>query len=293
MIRRIIRGALERCLLLAPPADRAGSTLVLAYHNILPRVQNHGGDRSLHLDLEAFERQLSVIKEEADVVSLDDYSLSARTRSPRVIITFDDAYDGAIRYGVPACIAAGLPCSVFVAPALLGSIPAWDLRASANCWSSKERAAYLTRERGLGGHSQPANSTGGPAPLSHLRIADHSSILEITRSPLVRIGHHTLRHANLAALTTEESIREIRDARAWVKQHFGSAALDWLAYPYGAPPVAASRVIAETKVVGALLVNGGWGLPSNQPATGVPRWNVPSGISEAGFRLRIRGRRLQ
>ena len=78
-----------------------GRALVLAYHNVVPAGERPAGEASLHLPQAEFSRHLDLIARTNDVVPLesilDDVGDSAR---PRVVITFDDAYIGAMSAGL-------------------------------------------------------------------------------------------------------------------------------------------------------------------------------------------------
>lgn len=292
-MRRVLRQLVEQSLMRLPPSDRRGRTLVLAYHNVLPQRLNRGGDRSLHLDLERFERQLTIIRSEAEAVCLSTIREGDQHSVPRVVVTFDDAYDGAIRFGVPACVAAGVPCTVFVAPRLLGMVPFWDTQATLSQWSPARRLEYLNDARGTGGHISPEDWVDDAFDISHLTIAHADAVREVCQSPLVRIGHHTASHSNLGALSFGEALAEIQQGQSWVRENFGSAAINWLAYPYGAAPVEASQIAAAASLDGAFLVGGGWWRNNDDHEPHLPRWNVPAGVSEAGFQLRLRDRSLR
>lgn len=288
-MRRFIRQTVERALHLAPSRVPTGNVLVLAYHNVLPRAINANGDRSLHIDLERFTAHLSILEQEAHVVRLEE-SLAVETETrPRVVITFDDAYDGAIRYALPQCAAKGFPCTVFVAPALLGKVAAWDAFAEARRWSTGERDAYLARDYGLGGHLSFDGNMNEPGTLSHLRIADLSDVEHACQSSLVQVGNHTMNHANLGALDRTQAIAEIEAAQVWIDERFRSSVVSWLAYPYGIPPRQADDVVRACQLKGGMLVRGGWMNPARARVAAIPRWNVPAGISDDGFRLRVRG----
>ena len=91
--RALVRSGVERFA----RRTRRGRTLVLAYHNVLPNGEAVSGDKDLHLPQKEFSLQLDALAETHDVVPIDSIGraspLSAR---PRVVITFDDAYMGAL-----------------------------------------------------------------------------------------------------------------------------------------------------------------------------------------------------
>jgi hypothetical protein len=103
----VLKSAGERLLLLGGPAAISRRAfrhrcLILAYHNILPDGAEPGADRSLHLPRPDFAQHLDQLTRHCEVVSLDAALSGSHppSRRPRVAITFDDAYSGALTAGV-------------------------------------------------------------------------------------------------------------------------------------------------------------------------------------------------
>ena len=120
----ILKSTLESALLrsgLASLVRRSvrGRALVLAYHNVLPDGAAPVGERALHISQHCFAEQLDHIVKVADVVPLGNlFTPSSLDQRPRVVITFDDAYVGAVTVGVTELCQRGLPATIFVAPGL-------------------------------------------------------------------------------------------------------------------------------------------------------------------------------
>src|SRR5690606_8872381 len=76
--------------------------LILAYHNIVPDGIARCGEGSLHLSRTAFTEQLDHLVSTHEIVALD--ALWERRDPgggrPLAVITFDDAYRGAVTLGV-------------------------------------------------------------------------------------------------------------------------------------------------------------------------------------------------
>jgi peptidoglycan/xylan/chitin deacetylase (PgdA/CDA1 family) len=274
-----MRGLVERLLVRVPARHRGGARLVLAYHNVVADASRMGGDRSLHLPAATFEQQLDVVRAEAAVVPLMELLEGEETSFPRVAITFDDAYEGALQHGLSACAARGLPCTVFVSPALLGAIPEWDWRAAGGTWDANARHRFLWDERGFGHHQQ---RVAGDDALVAFSIATLDGVRHAARFPQVTFGNHTMHHANLGALDTADVEAEIHACAEWLDSQSALSTVPVVAYPYGSAP--RSQVPERF----GLLVAGGW-FRAPVPSHAIPRWNVPSGVSMNGFRARLRG----
>jgi len=281
-LRDLVRGGAERALSVAPRRTAPGDRLILAYHNVVPTKAPARGDRSLHLPLDLFEAQLRCLREEADVVPLMDLLRTPAPRSRLVAITFDDAYASALTLGLTACVAQRLPSTVFVAPALLGSVPVWDVAADHGQWSVADRYQFLWQRRGLG-------ETCETEPAA-LRIATEAELIEASHTPGITLGNHTMHHANLGALSTAEAQAELIGAATWLRERMPAVTVPVVAFPYGIEPQDATAAASAAGLEYGLAVTGGWwrqGMAITPLA--VPRWNVPAGISARGFRLRLRG----
>ena len=96
-MRAMLKRWAERALIVSGGAGIAsrrlrGRSIVLAYHNIVPRGTQTRGDSSLHLPQHEFGRQLDVLSQSHDVVTVDELFEKKPNRShARVAITFDEA----------------------------------------------------------------------------------------------------------------------------------------------------------------------------------------------------------
>jgi peptidoglycan/xylan/chitin deacetylase (PgdA/CDA1 family) len=107
------------------------------------------------------------------------------------------------------------------------------------------------------------------------------------RYPGLNLGSHTWSHPNLTRLTDAELAEELTRPLGWLRERFPRV-IPWLTYPYGLTDERVARATGRARYEAALRVDGGWFGPS--PARfSLPRFNVPAGLSSAGFRLRLAG----
>jgi peptidoglycan/xylan/chitin deacetylase (PgdA/CDA1 family) len=265
--------------------------LVLSYHNIVESSGTARGDRSLHLPVDRFSAQLDALADLATVVPLVSLLSNGDPTRIRVAITFDDAYEGALAHGVRECVQRGLPCTVFVAPGLLGRVPFWDRQAEAGRWSAADRERFLIEQRGI----DPAPNTEVTSALGAHRIARLPQLREASQWPGVSLGNHTYDHANLAVLSAVDVASQLERAWLWLSTEVPLALVPVVAYPYGLVPQDLSAMQHVPNTAFGLCVTGGW-MHAYEPAArgtrralSLPRWNVPAGISLQGFRARLRG----
>jgi peptidoglycan/xylan/chitin deacetylase (PgdA/CDA1 family) len=310
MTRPLLKRALEAALLHLGPAvvarsRRRGRALVLAYHNIVPRGESPAGDSSLHLPQGGFARQLDILADACEVVPLasvlaggdGSFAGGAEGRGdarPRVAITFDDAYEGALTAGVEELKARGLPATVFVSPGLLGGRTFWWDATAAGADPAWRREALSTSY----GHPELVRArrlaSGGswnemPA---HARSASAASVRACAALPGMSLGAHGWLHLNFGAAPSDALTEELTAPLPWLHETCpGTMAPSFpLAYPYGIVTDEVASAAAEEGYAHGLRVSGGW-LPRRSVgrSLSLPRLNVPAGLSLDGFRLRLSG----
>lgn len=292
-------GALWSGVPRAMRALRRGDVLVLAYHNIVPTGEAAAGDRSLHLPQASFAAQLDALMRTHDVIPLE-LALAGHTgHRPAAVITFDDAYQGAVTAGVAELAARGLPATIFVATAFLNggdfwwdaltapgaSAPAPGLRARALA----ECAGLDARVRELAAREHLAVVT---APPPHARGAGEPDLISAAAVKGITMGSHTHRHPNLARLAGDELHAELERPLAWLRARFSNV-IPAISYPYGLSSPDVERAAAAAGYTAGFRIDGGWFTRGASNPFALPRLDVPSGLSAAGFSLRGAGARLR
>jgi len=278
-------------------ALRRGRALVLAFHNIVPDGERPVGDTSLHLPQRSFARQLDLLVNTHDVVPLADLArVPDRGARPRLVLTFDDAYRGAVTAGIAEVARRGLPATIFVAPAFIGGGSFWwDVFADAQVGALEPgtRQEALDRFAGRDRDIQPwAMERGLPRQQLpwHATVADDAELAQATRAPGVTLGSHSWSHPNLTRLPEPALREELERPLAWLRQR-ALPMVPWLAYPYGLTSTVVREAAAAAGYEGALRVDGGW-VPTGGESRdwhALPRLNVPAGMSPANLALRASG----
>ncbi|HEV8448905.1 MAG TPA: polysaccharide deacetylase family protein [Gemmatimonadaceae bacterium] len=270
--------------------------LVLAYHNIVPTGEVAEGDATLHLPQREFAQQLDAIRRTHDVVPLASIFDAPGVRGrPRVVITFDDAYAGALDAGLRELARRDMPSTVFVAPGLLGRVTWWDALSRPGGAGLPEavRNHALVELAGKGdGVVSWAKSSGNfPAELQRRpRIARLEEIERAVAESRVTLGSHTWSHPNLRALTDADVREELSSSFEWLRAWFPDATIPWLSYPYGFWSEPVRDIAAEVGYAAAVRVEGGWVAAEGARAPyEIPRLNVPFGMSVNGLSLRLAG----
>lgn len=290
-LKSLMEKALRRSF--GDPARMRSRALILAYHNVVPDGFEGQGDRSLHLALSLFRRQLDLLQAHCRVTSLPDlleYGPGLDRLS--VAITFDDAYVGAVELALPELAQRGLPATLFVAPGLLGARSFWwdELAQGPGGLSATRRRAALDTHQGRSDAVRAAfhDPRSGTSLPQWYACAEETPVRSLAHSEGLTLGAHSWSHPNLTRLTAQELIPELTRPLEWLAST-NARTLRALAYPYGlhSPEVQAAARAAGYDA--ALRVEGGWLGREAGDRLAVPRFNIPAGLSEDGFMLRLSG----
>ena len=278
-------------------AVRRGGAAVLAYHNVVPDDAIPAGDRSLHLRRSDFIQQLHHLRESFDVVALGElvHEPGRQSGKPRIAITFDDAYHGALTLGVEELRRLGLPATVFVAPALLSDSAFWWDVVADPALGEVEPALRDRVLRELGGRGKEIlHGDGGPAsaPLTrcHRPGTTADVVAALDRHPGLTLGAHSWSHPNLAAVSDAELERELQLPLEWLARTTDRW-LPVIAYPYGLTSPRVAEAAADRGYVAGWRATGGWMRTTSRWMLECPRVTIPAGVSSDGFRLLVAGLR--
>ncbi|MCO4100707.1 MAG: polysaccharide deacetylase family protein [Gemmatimonas sp.] len=276
---------------------RRGRVLILAYHNIVPSDSHPTGDVSMHLPFEEFVRQLDLLERHCDVVplmSLCEKGGTASTR-PRVVITFDDAYVGAVTWALPELARRRMPSTVFVSPGFLDHKSFWWDHLANPITGVLAPGIRQTALEKLSGKHEDVMKWASENKLTISEVpafARGSAVVDLYRASElfgVSFAPHTWSHPNLSRISRGELEHEIHAPLAWLNEHFGGRVVPALAHPYGLFGEETELVARDAGIRLTLRVEGGWCESEFSTDLPLPRLNVASGLSTAGFRLRLAG----
>lgn len=272
------------------------SAAILAYHNVVPDEDPALGDTSLHLPVRDFRAQLDLLNRYFEVIPLEHlFGPTSSPSRPRAAITFDDAYRGAIRLGIPELRSRGFPATIFVSPGLLGTPGFWWDRLSTERDRGLPGGVRRFALEELGGHQErilgwaTANRLDMVDMPDLYRGVEESEILGLAGERGVSFGSHTWTHVNLASVTSEQAMEELTQPLAWLNRLGGNP--DVVSYPYGSWDPRVGEQARDAQYRFGLLVEGGLATPSSisEHPYSVPRINIPRGLSADGFLLRASG----
>ena len=270
--------------------------VILCYHNVVRGEQDRAGEASLHIARPRFERQMRWLAANYDVVPLREFVgrfAAGASLAHLAAITFDDGYAGVFEHAVPVLRSLRLPATVFVVAEAPNSRRGfwWDEPVVASSATPERCDRWLKELQGDG--ALILGKLGGPRdvdpPGTH-RACDWRTIRAAIGDG-IEIGVHSATHRALPQVSAEELEREIVNSRAIVRLATGTDPL-FFAYPYG---LASPNVRRKVRMAG---YRAGFGLGDGFVGAAADRWelprlNIPSSLSHAGFEAWTAGLRAR
>lgn len=236
--------------------------VVLIYHRVTTLLTD---PQLLAVSPENFRRQMGFLRDNYPVLRFEeDWS---QVREPSVVITFDDGYADNALEAVPILEEVGVPATFFVSSGYVGSnrefwwddlerlillppdLPqkftttatgrsmTWDLSSQAHrekMYSETHRQMMKVtpevRERWL---TDLHLWAGVPAEAreSH-RAVTVEELRRLSARPMATVGAHTVSHAPLSSLASEEQFKEISSSRLSLESWIGGK-VETFSYPFG------------------------------------------------------------
>ena len=170
------------------------STAILYYHSI-----SRSG--RFAISPETFTLQVRYLRDHFDIVRLKDIA-NGRTQqqrsTPRVVITFDDAYTDFLENAYPVLSRLRVPATVFVPTAFIGRTNEWDV--------------------------------GSGLPIRP--VMTDEELLTLVQDGLIDVGSHSHTHPNLRTLPPTQVREQVQESKRVLEQLLGTR-VDMFAYPYG------------------------------------------------------------
>lgn len=296
-MKRLVEQAIATATRLPFVSSRmSGRTLILAYHNVTPPGCPSVGERSAHIPWETFVDHLDVIERVAQVMPLASLFESRPLESdrPHVVLTFDDAYAGAVGYGIPEIVRRGMPVTIFVSPGLLnGGVFWWDALADARTGVLDSALRRHVLEE-LSGSTTDALAWAQATGVAVGTVAAYATgcsteaLESCAKLPGVALAGHSWSHRNLLRLEAQAIRDELEQFAQWARA-LAMPTIPAFAFPYGHYNDQVDAVTRQAGYSMTLRVDGGWCDATPDVSQPLPRLNVPAGLSAPGLEFRLRG----
>ena len=213
---------------------------------------------SRFLQRDVFEQQLVWMKENCNILSIEDYfSKRQNTEQLNLCLSFDDGYANNFQYVLPLLEKYELPATFYVSPSFcLGQTILWNDLIDLLEINQPEIVLEWAAQNGLQADFRSIRTAlmqSGTTMIQpfvddlqhkaafmtdskwddYWRLMDSKQIMEAARHPLVTIGSHTCRHPNLTTMAIDDAVEECKMAKKCLEDLLDVEILDF-AFPYGA-----------------------------------------------------------
>ncbi len=215
---------------------------ILLYHGIFSEIPPGLESRIHNVFPEDFKRQVIWLRQNFDIVTIDEFS-KANTRKGLAVITFDDAYLTIFSEALPWLIKEGIPATVFLNSSLLEGEIFWRDKVrylisnhlvenflnfcGGTSWVSKVRGERFYKDtKNPNLNSKIVNAALDQFFLEHELATAVTAQLgqviarrgDLISDPLITYGNHTHSHFVLSSLTEEEQRVEITGCQSWLEE---------------------------------------------------------------------------
>ncbi|MEH6630203.1 MAG: polysaccharide deacetylase family protein [Halopseudomonas aestusnigri] len=215
---------------------------VLLYHGIFKDIPSGLESRIHNVRPEVFKRQISWLKQNFDIVTIDDFS-KANDRKGLAAVTFDDAYASVFSEALPWLIDEAIPATIFLNSSLVDGDIFWrdkvrylitnqlidDFLYYCNKipWVSEVR-----RERFYKDTKKPSLNSlvVSDAIDDYFRDREFTEAVaiqlgnviarrdDLISHPLITYGNHSHSHYVLSSLTEKQQHEEITRCQSWLEE---------------------------------------------------------------------------
>lgn len=268
---------------------------------------------------EVFEEHIKFLKENYDILRLEDAWESSRNRS--VVITFDDGYADNFLYALPILEKYKVPATIFVSTGNIGTANEfwWDELERIICCNprlpediryagqnfhvatvaEREKACYAIhpilkkmlpadREKVL--HDMSVEWDASKEGRPENRSLTKEELKEMSSSPYITIGGHTVTHSSLAFESENLQKYEIEKSKVDIEKIIGKK-IDVFSHPFGQKEDFTARTIEIAKSCGYKKIAAAYGgvTGANGDDFYIPRNGIASGTSLAELKKHVRG----
>ena len=223
-----------------------GKGAILNYHRVLPANKIDNSLINISVSVKNFINQINYLKNNFDIISLDDLLLHIKSKSNefKIVITFDDGYKDNLNYAYPILERFKAPATIYVITKLINNkyLPWWIKldHFIKNCninVNIREKFNFLKNDLlfadQLNIEKKLSSIIGKNNKLKYNKIfLDQKEIQYLSKQQLITIGSHSHSHYNFSQLTQEQTLRELKISKSILEKIIKKKILHF-SYPYG------------------------------------------------------------
>lgn len=224
-----------------------GKGAILNYHRVLPSNKIDNSLVNISVSTDNFIHQLNYLKNNFDIISLDDLLLHLKSKSSefKIAITFDDGYNDNLNYAYPILEKLKAPATIYIITKFINNkvIPWWIkldhfIKNNSKILGDKKKIFefykndILFRDQ-LTIDKKILSIIGKNNESKHNKIfLDQKEIQYLSKQKLITIGSHSHSHYNFSKLTQEQTISEFKTSKFILEKIIKKRILHF-SYPYG------------------------------------------------------------
>ena len=289
---------------------------ILNYHRVCPDNVLSKPNDELIVSVSKFKEQLIFIKENYNIVSLDNLLNFENNNKFNVSITFDDGYKDNLTYALPILNELKIPSTIYIITKFFKkdrNIWWWELQDY--IWENFKNIQF-TYNRKSYDFSIKNNSEKKEcfiklkAIIKKLNNNEQKNLLNaitktnsrkqfkneflteqdlkfLNSNPLITIGAHTHNHLSLKSLSKEECIQEIKKSKE-ILENLLNCKVDHFSYPYGTEKDVSKREFKLVKELGfKSAVTTSVGILSKKNLFNLPRIHINEKVNKKILKFKL------
>ena len=224
-----------------------GRGAILNYHRVLPSNKIDNSLVNISVSTDNFIHQLNYLKNNFDIISLDDllFHLKSKSNEFKIAITFDDGYSDNLDYAYPILEKLKAPATIYVITKFINNkvIPWWIkldhfIKNNPKIFGDKKKIFefykndILLRDQ-LTIDKKISSIIGKNYKLEYNRtFLDQKEIQYLSKQKFITIGSHSHSHYNFSKLTQEQTFSEFKTSKSILEKIIKKKIFHF-SYPYG------------------------------------------------------------
>jgi peptidoglycan/xylan/chitin deacetylase (PgdA/CDA1 family) len=224
-----------------------GKGAILNYHRVLPSNKIDNSLVNISVSTDNFIHQLNYLKNNFDIISLDDLLLHLKSKSSefKIAITFDDGYSDNLHYAYPILEKLKTPATIYIITKFINNefLPWWVkldhfIKNNKKFSENKKKIFEFYKKKILFGDQLSVEKKilsiiGKNNKLRYNKIfLDQKEIKYLSKQKLIAIGSHSHSHYNFSQLTQLQTLTEFKTSKSILEKIIKKKIFHF-SYPYG------------------------------------------------------------
>tara|TARA_B100000029_G_C17512521_1_gene936836 strand:- start:591 stop:1538 length:948 start_codon:yes stop_codon:yes gene_type:complete len=289
---------------------------ILNYHKIRPDKYLTKHNDELAVSVSKFKEQLTFLKRNYNLVSLEDFLNFKKSNKNNISITFDDGYKDNLKYALPILNELNVPATIYLVTKFFeNEFSVWWYELYDFIWKNSKNIEFEYGEKKydisiknnleklkcfkkLREVIKKLNKTEQEKFLSALtktnfrkqykdEFLSKEDLELLNKNKLITIGAHTHNHLSLKNLEEKDCIKEISKSKEILEQ-LTNRRINHFSYPYGTKNDVGKREFKIVKELGfKSAVTTSVGKISEEKLFNLPRIHINEKTNERNLKIKL------